>query len=139
VAVISAETAVASVPETKTPHLLSGCGERLKYPGLAVGMAVVAGPLEAAIPSVVVALCIARAALPTWQRTLNKLRTKKGVDADLLDSLWVLFHTVTGELFAPALAILLSEAGNTLRDATAMAGERRKPKLSRSRQYWTQL
>lgn len=136
VAAISTDLSVT----TPTPHRGGlepvDYRQRFKYPGLALGLAVTAGPLEVAIPPVLVGLCIARAALPVWQRTLHKLGSQRRLDAELLDSLWILFHTVTGELLAPALAIVLTEAGNTLRDATAVAGHRRRPKLVRTRQYW---
>lgn len=109
---------------------------RFKYPGLALGVSVIAGPLELPFAPAVVGIVIARAALPLWQRTLVSIKKTGRPNVDILDSLWILFHTATGELFAPALAICLTETARTLRDLTAIAGERRKPDLVPNRQYW---
>ncbi len=109
---------------------------RFKYPGLALGLSLVVGPMEMAAGSVFVGMLIARASLPTFQRTLASLKSSGRPTVDLLDTLWILFHTVTGELLAPALAICLTEAGNTLRDLTAMTGQRKMPELIPNRQYW---
>lgn len=109
---------------------------RFKYPGLALGASVVATPLELPFAPVVVGVVIARAAYPLWRRTVTGLRQTGRPNADILDSLWILFHVATGEMFAPALAICLTETARALRDLTAIAGERRKPDLVPSRKYW---
>jgi Cu2+-exporting ATPase len=109
---------------------------RFKYPGLALGLSLVAGPMDLAAGSVLVGVVVARASLPTFKRTLASIRATGRPSVDLLDTLWILFHTVTGELLAPALAVCLTEAGNALRDLTAMAGQRRMPELVPNRQYW---
>ena len=109
---------------------------RFKYPGLALGLSLVVGPMELAAGSALVGVVIARATLPTFKRTLINFRTTGKPSVDLLDSLWIIFHTIGGELLAPALAICLTEAGNTLRDMTAMAGQRRMPELVPNRKYW---
>ena len=109
---------------------------RFKYPGLALGLALTVGPMELAAGPFLVGVVVARAALPTFKRTLASLQTQGKPTVDLLDTLWILFHSVTGELLAPALAICLTEAGNTLRDLTAVAGRRQMPELVPNRKYW---
>ena len=118
-----------------TGHRIDYAG-RFKYPGLALGLSLAVGPMELAAGSVLVGIVVARASLPTLKRTLSNIQTTGRPSVDLLDTLWILFHTVTGELLAPALAICLTEAGNTLRDLTAMAGQRQMPELVPNRQYW---
>ncbi len=116
-----------------TGHRIDYAG-RFKYPGLALGLSLAVGPMELAAGSVLVGIVVARASLPTLKRTLSNIQTTGRPSVDLLDTLWILFHTVTGELLAPALAICLTEAGNTLRDLTAMAGQRQMPELVPNRQ-----
>jgi heavy metal translocating P-type ATPase len=111
---------------------------RFKYPGLALGASVVATPLELPFAPAIVGLILARAAFPLWKRTLTNLKKTGRPNADLLDSLWVLVHGATGEMFAPALAICLTETARVLRDLTAIAGERRKPDMVPNRQYWVE-
>ncbi len=119
----------------ETSHQIDYAG-RFKYPGLALGLSLVVGPMELAAGSVLVGIVVVRASLPTFKRALENIQTTGKPTVELLDTLWILFHTVTGELLAPALAIFLTEAGNTLRDLTAMAGRRRMPELVPNRQYW---
>ncbi|WP_256996393.1 heavy metal translocating P-type ATPase [Methylococcus capsulatus] len=111
-------------------------GERFKYPVLALGISVVATPLEWPFAPAVVGIVLARAAFPLWKRTLANLKRTGRLNADLLDSLWVLVHGATGEALAPALAICLTETARVLRDLTAITGERRKPDRVPNRQYW---
>ncbi|WP_333688749.1 heavy metal translocating P-type ATPase [Methylococcus capsulatus] len=111
-------------------------GERFKYPVLALGISVVATPLEWPFAPAVVGIVLARAAFPLWKRTLAYLKRTGRPNADLLDSLWVLVHGATGEALAPALAICLTETARVLRDLTAITGERRKPDRVPNRQYW---
>lgn len=111
-------------------------GERFKYPVLALGASVAATPLELPFAPAVVGIVLARAAFPLWKRTLANLKKTGRPNADLLDSLWVLVHGATGEMFAPALAICLTETARVLRDLTAITGERRKPDMVPNRQYW---
>ncbi|QXP88732.1 heavy metal translocating P-type ATPase [Methylococcus capsulatus] len=111
-------------------------GERFKYPVLALGISVVATPLEWPFAPAVVGIVLARAAFPLWKRTLANLKRTGRPNADLLDSLWVLVHGATGEALAPALAICLTETARVLRDLTAITGERRKPDRVPNRQYW---
>jgi heavy metal translocating P-type ATPase len=140
-AVITSASAEAFSEEMREPPAATVNGhhidyaERFKYPGLALGLSLVIGPMELAIGPAVVGIVIAKASLPTFKRTLKIIQTGQPT-VDLLDSLWILFHTVTGELLAPALAICLTEAGNTLRDLTAMEGRRQLPQLVPNRQYW---
>ncbi len=110
--------------------------ERFKYSGLALGLSLVVGPMELAAGSALVGIVIARASLPTFRRAMVNIQATGRPTVDLLDTLWILFHTVTGELIAPALAIFLTETGNTLRDLTAMSGQRQMPELVPNRQYW---
>jgi heavy metal translocating P-type ATPase len=110
--------------------------KRFKYPGLALGMSVVVAPMELAVGPAVVGVFVVRASWPIWRQTLQKLRATGHFDTDVLDSLWILFHTITGEMIAPALSLCLVEGARTLRDLTAMTGERHKPKLEPSRLYW---
>ncbi|QXP94236.1 heavy metal translocating P-type ATPase [Methylococcus capsulatus] len=111
-------------------------GERFKYPVLALGISVVATPLEWPFAPAVVGIVLARAAFPLWKRTLANLKRTGRPNADLLDSLWILVHGATGEALAPALAICLTETARVLRDLTAITGERRKPDRVPNRQYW---
>lgn len=131
-----ANNASEMVPDRREEVTAGRFRERFKYPGIAFGLAVAAGPLELGIPPIVAGLFIAGAALPLWRRTIQRVTVQRRLDAELLDSLWILFHTVSGEVLAPALAILLTETGNTLRDATALAGHKRRPRLIRDRQFW---
>jgi len=125
-----------AAPAPKTSSPTAKYRKRFTRPATALGLAVLAGPLELAIPPVIVGGAIAVAAWPTWKRTLQKVERKRELDAEVLDSLWILFHTLTGELFAPALALCLTEVGHTLRDMTADAGRRKRPNPVPSRHYW---
>jgi heavy metal translocating P-type ATPase len=110
--------------------------ERFRYPGLALGLSVVILPLDVAIGPPLVGLAIIKASLPRWKKTLTNIRQRGRPDADVLESLWILFHTLTGELFAPALSLVMVEAANTLRDLTARASEQSQPELIPNRPYW---
>jgi Cu2+-exporting ATPase len=131
----SAEGARDAPAGAVVAHRIDYAG-RFKYPGLALGLSLVVGPMELAAGPILVGGVVVRASLPTLRRTLASIRTTGRPSVDLLDTLWILFHTVTGELLAPALAICLTEAGNTLRDLTAMARQRQMPELIPNRQYW---
>ena len=110
--------------------------QRFRYPGLALGLSVVILPLDFALGPPIVGLAIIKASLPRWKKTLANIRQKGRPDADVLESLWILFHTLTGELFAPALSLVMVEAANTLRDLTARASEQSQPELIPNRPYW---
>ncbi len=133
-AAISEETRGVSA-NMKIGHRID-YAQRFKYPGLALGLSLVIGPMELAVGPALVGIVIARASLPTLKRALANIQATGRPTVEVLDSLWILFHTVTGELLAPALAICLTEAGNTLRDLTAMAGQRHMPELVPNRKYW---
>ncbi len=125
-----------AAPPPKASSPTTKYRKRFTRPATALGLAVLAGPLELAIPPVIVGGAIAVAAWPTWKRTLQRVERQRELDAEVLDSLWILFHTLTGELFAPALALCLTEVGHTLRDMTADAGRRKRPNPVPSRHYW---
>lgn len=111
---------------------------RLRDPGLALGLAVVAMPMELALAQPAVVFFVLKASWPRWRLTLQHIRSTGRPNADLLDSLWILFHTLTGELLAPALSLVLLESGNALRDLTAVKGKQIKAELIPSRLYWVE-
>lgn len=111
---------------------------RFRDPGLALGFAMVALPMELALAQPAVVFFILKASLPRWNDTLQHMRSTGKPNAEILDSLWILFHTLTGELLAPALSLVLLESGNALRDLTAVKGDQTKVDLIPSRLYWVE-
>jgi heavy metal translocating P-type ATPase len=109
---------------------------RFKYPGIALGLSIVIMPMELTLGPPLVGIAIIKASIPRWRRTFKNIRKTGRPDADVLESLWILFHTITGEMLAPALSLVLVEASSTLRDLTAMVGERKTPELIPNRSYW---
>lgn len=111
---------------------------RFRDPGIALGLALVLLPLELALAQPAVMFFVFKASLPRWKDTFRHIRSTGRPDAELLDSLWILFHALTGELLAPALSLVLLESGNALRDLTAVKGNQAKVDLIPGRLYWVE-
>ena len=89
----------------------------LRMPVLSLGVALLAAPLE--IPTVLVGVAIAGAALPWFMRAADSLVNHHQPNIDLLDSLWMSLQTVQGNYAAPALKTCLVEVRRSLRGTTA--------------------
>lgn len=111
---------------------------RFRDPSIALGLALIALPMELALAQPAVIFFVLKASVPRWRDTFRHIKSTGKPNAKLLDSLWILFHTLTGELLAPALSLVLLESGNALRDLTAVKGEHTKVDLIPSRLYWVE-
>ena len=111
---------------------------RFRDPTIALGLALVALPMELALAQPAVIFFVLKASVPRWRDTFSHIRSTGKPNAELLDSLWILFHALTGELLAPALSLVLLESGNVLRDLTAVEGDHTKVELIPSRLYWVE-
>ena len=111
---------------------------RFRDPGVALGLALFAVPLELALAQPAIIFFMHKALVPKWKETYEHIRSSGKPNAELLDSLWVLFYTLTGELVAPALSLVLLESGNALRDLTAVREDQAKVDPIPSRLYWVE-
>ena len=111
---------------------------RFRDPGIALGLALGAAPLELLFAPQAALFFVLKASLPRWRETLRHIRSKGRPDAEILESIWVLFYSVSGELVAPALSLLLLEAGNSLRDMTAERKTQNDAEVIPSRLYWVE-
>lgn len=111
---------------------------RFRDPGVALGLALFAVPLELALAQPAIIFFMLKALVPKWKETYEHIRSSGKPNAELLDSLWVLFYTLTGELVAPALSLVLLESGNALRDLTAVREDQAKVDPIPSRLYWVE-
>lgn len=111
---------------------------RFRDPGIALGIALTAVPFEVVLAPQICIFFVLKSSIPKWRETYRHLKEKGKPDAEVLDSLWILFHTITGEVLAPALSLVLLEAGNSLRDLTAVRSEEHKIDLIPSRLYWVE-
>lgn len=111
---------------------------RFRDPGIALGLSLVALPMELVLVQPAILFFVFKASIPRWKETFAHIRSTGKPNAELLDSLWILFHTLSGELLAPALSLVLLESGNALRDLTAVKGDQAKVDLIPSRLYWVE-
>ncbi|MEN9680545.1 MAG: hypothetical protein RLZZ627_438 [Pseudomonadota bacterium] len=111
---------------------------RFRDPSIALGLALVALPMELVLVQPAIIFFVFKASVPRWKDTFAHIRSTGKPNAELLDSLWILFHTLTGELLAPALSLVLLESGNALRDLTAGKVDEAKVDLIPSRLYWVE-
>ncbi|OWY66016.1 hypothetical protein B7486_38810 [cyanobacterium TDX16] len=95
--------------------------EQLGLPVVALGLALVAAPLE--IPPLIIGAAIAGAAVPWFSRATESLVVNRQPNVDLLDSLWMTFHTLNGQFVAPSLKTALVGVRRTLR---GMSGEEKE-------------
>ena len=95
--------------------------EQLGLPTIALGLALVAAPLE--IPPLIIGAAIAGAAVPWFSRATESLVVNRQPNVDLLDSLWMTFHTLNGQFVAPSLKTALVGARRTLRGMSSEAKE----------------
>lgn len=72
--------------------------EQLGLPTIALGLALVAAPLE--IPPLIIGAAIAGAAVPWFSRATESLVVNRQPNVDLLDSLWMTFHTLNGQFIS---------------------------------------
>lgn len=112
--------------------------KKFREPSLAMGLAITAVPLEIFLAPQLVAVLIIKASLPRWRETFRHIRASGKPDVELLDTLWICFHTLTGEFLAPALSLVLLETANALRDLTAVHGRKNKVELIPARLYWVE-
>lgn len=119
-------------------HGFSVDWRRFRDPGIALGLALGAAPFELLFAPQAALFFVVKASLPRWRETLRHIRSKGRPDAEILESLWVLFYSVSGELVAPALSLLLLEAGNSLRDMTAANMTQNDVEVIPSRLYWVE-
>ena len=112
--------------------------KKFREPSIAMGLAITAVPLEIFLAPQVVTILIIKASLPRWRETFRHIRASGKPDVELLDTLWIFFHTLTGEFLAPALSLVLLEAANTLRDLTAVHRQKNKVELIPARLYWVE-
>jgi heavy metal translocating P-type ATPase len=112
--------------------------EKLGLPALALGLALIAGPLELPILAPIVGGAILTAGVPVFKRAIDGAIEHQSPNVGLLDSLWLTLHTLQGELLAPALEIAMAQSTETLRDLTARAGEKQALTLLNQRSYWVE-
>jgi Cu2+-exporting ATPase len=91
--------------------------QRIALPALGLGLAVLAGAMELAIPPIVLGMVTLVAAFPVLERTRQDLAQGK-VDEEILESLWTIFHGLTGDFVAPNLDLVLAETGDWLQEST---------------------
>lgn len=111
---------------------------RFRDPGVALGLAIFAVPLELALAQPAILFFMLKALVPKWKVTFEHIRASGKPNAEILDTLWVLFYTLTGELIAPALSLVLLESGNALRDLTAVKKDQTQVDLIPNRLYWVE-
>ncbi len=113
--------------------------ERFGLPVFALGLSLLAGPLELGIsPLLLTGVLTVAVVIPTWQHTLEKMEEEGHLSVELLEALWSTLHTLQGEFLAPALADTLKQASETLRDLTARSVEATDIALLENRFYWVE-
>lgn len=114
-----AQTSVEQIlPETKPldrPQVFDW--EFLGFPFISLGLALTAAPLE--LPALVVGAAIAGAAFPWFNRATQSIVVNRQPNTDLLDSLWMTFHTLNGQFIAPSLKTALVSMRRTGRGMKA--------------------
>ncbi|BAY51308.1 putative cation transporting ATPase [Thermostichus vulcanus NIES-2134] len=88
--------------------------ERLGLPLVALGLSLLSGPLE--LPLAVVGTTVLASAWPWFQRVGHQISQGHPPNVDLLDSLWMVLHTINGQFLAPALKTTLAGARADVRD-----------------------
>lgn len=88
--------------------------ERLGLPLVALGVSLLSAPLE--LPFAVVGATVLASAWPWFQRVGHQMSQGHPPNVDLLDSLWMVLHTVNGQFLAPALKTTLAGARADVRD-----------------------
>lgn len=97
--------------------------DRLGLPILSLGLAILMEELIFPVQVLIVGGVLVAAALPFYERVIQRTTQQGHLDADILDALWLGFYALQGKFVAPALMLSLIEIGNTLRDATACVRE----------------
>jgi Cu2+-exporting ATPase len=98
-------------PSEKNPF------ERLILPIVGLGLAISAILLEVAIPPFLLASITLISAIPIIANVLSNV-FKGRIDAEILNAVWIVFHTLEGEYVAPNLDMTLASGGEILHEAT---------------------
>ncbi|MFB2876340.1 heavy metal translocating P-type ATPase [Floridanema aerugineum] len=106
--------------------------DRLGLPILSLGLAVLMEELVFPVQVLIVGGVLIAAALPFYDRIIQRTTQQGHLDADVLDALWLGFYVLQGKFVAPALMLSLIETGDALRDATARAREQQVSDLMHS-------
>ncbi|MFB2834909.1 heavy metal translocating P-type ATPase [Floridanema evergladense] len=106
--------------------------ERLGLPILSLGLAVLMEELALPVQVLLVGGVLVAAALPFYDRVIQRTSQQGHLDADVLDALWLGFYAIQGKFVAPALMLSLIEIGDALRDATARVREQQVSDLIQS-------
>ncbi|MGK7873997.1 MAG: heavy metal translocating P-type ATPase [Xenococcaceae cyanobacterium] len=113
-----------TLEETEVPPPVN-YWERLSLPVLGLGAALLAEPLGLSLSLLVIGGLITAAAVPIFTRGINGITEEKKLKVDVLDSLWILFHTfLNGQYIAPSLMIALSETGMAVRENASRSEQR---------------
>lgn len=93
--------------------------ERLSLPMLALSVAILAGPLQLSIPSLLVGGLIIGASIPIFKRAIVGIVDEHKINVDILDSLLIAIQILLGEFVSSALIVSLIELGELMRDRIA--------------------